>query len=209
MSVTSRSVYDPSNASGNHEVGSYMLAGTDGDPIDSTSGSMHVLDDNSAAILAEIESVTYNEDSGHTTADPGIFTLAVRNDGGTSLVDTDLDYAPFGLDSSGNLYVNIAAGSLSTSDAALANVAIDNLATAVSTSAIPIVGSVLSGRKYLFLANEGTKSLYYGEAGVTVATGFPLHKGMQAELRIGPTPVVEVIGDSGSSSEDLRTMQIS
>jgi len=45
----------------------------------------------------------YDEDSGHTTGDKGIQMLAVRNDNNTSLVDTDLDYAPLAVNSTGGL----------------------------------------------------------------------------------------------------------
>lgn len=45
------------------------------------------------------------EDSGHTTGDTGILGLAVRNDGGSPLCGTDLDYCPVTTDSSGALRV--------------------------------------------------------------------------------------------------------
>lgn len=45
----------------------------------------------------------YAEDTGHTSGNTGLFMLAVRNDVGTSLVNTDLDYAPLSLDQDGNL----------------------------------------------------------------------------------------------------------
>ena len=45
----------------------------------------------------------YNEDTAHTTADPGQAILAVRNDSESSLVSTDGDYANLQLDSVGRL----------------------------------------------------------------------------------------------------------
>jgi len=47
----------------------------------------------------------FAEDSAHTTGDLGTQILAVRNDGGGSLVDTDGDYASLQLDSQGRLRV--------------------------------------------------------------------------------------------------------
>lgn len=44
---------------------------------------------------------TYAEDSGHVTADKGVFTLGVRNDTISSFVSADLDYTPRALDSAG------------------------------------------------------------------------------------------------------------
>jgi len=48
----------------------------------------------------------YAEDSAHTTGEFGTMMLAVRNDAGTSLVDTDGDYAPLQVNSAGLLNVN-------------------------------------------------------------------------------------------------------
>ena len=109
----------------------------------------------------------------------------------------------------GALDVHLAGGTLTTSDAALADTAIENTATAVSTSAVNVVSSALANRKYLFLANEGNKSLYFGKSGVTTANGWPLHKGMALEARIGPSVTAQIIGDTGASSEDLRVMELS
>lgn len=50
------------------------------------------------------------EDATHTTGDTGVMSLGVRLDSGASLAGTDGDYAPFQLDSSGNIRVNVAAG---------------------------------------------------------------------------------------------------
>jgi len=94
-------------------------------------------------------------------------------------------------------------------DDSLANVAIENSALAVSETALAIVSSALADRKWLWLANEGNKSLYWGKAGVTAANGFPLHPGMQHLARVGAAVVAQVIGRTGALSEDLRVMELS
>jgi len=54
-----------------------------------------------------VETATeYAEDAAHTSGDLGQFMLAVRNDANTSLVDTDGDYAPLQVDSTGRLKVS-------------------------------------------------------------------------------------------------------
>jgi len=106
----------------------------------------------------------------------------------------------------GALDVNIASGDV---DDDLADTAIENTATAVSTSAVNVVSSALANRKWLYLANEGNKSLYFGKTGVTTANGFPLHPGMQLETRIGASVTPQIIGGSGASAEDLRVMELS
>jgi len=46
------------------------------------------------------------EDAGHTSGDVGVMALAVRNDAGTALAGTTLDYIPLTTDNKGKLYVN-------------------------------------------------------------------------------------------------------
>jgi hypothetical protein len=48
----------------------------------------------------------YAADVAHVTTDLGTMMLAVRNDAGTSLAGTDLDYIPLTTDSIGGLYVD-------------------------------------------------------------------------------------------------------
>lgn len=47
--------------------------------------------------------VNYNEDSAHTSNNPGTFVLAVRNDALATLTSADLDYSPISVDSSGDV----------------------------------------------------------------------------------------------------------
>jgi len=56
-------------------------------------------------LYAELQSITHAEDSAHSSGDMGVMMLAVRNDSGGSLVDTDGDYGAPQLDSEGRLRV--------------------------------------------------------------------------------------------------------
>jgi hypothetical protein len=154
---------------------------------------VHV-DDNSGSITVDasdldIRDLSYASDS---------VTSRLQDGSGNALTST-----------AGALDVNIASGTLTVNDVALADTAIQNTATAVSTSAVAVVSSALAARKYLYLANESGKKMYFGKSGVTTANGFPLFPGERAELRIGPTPVVQAIGGTGASNEDLRVMELS
>jgi hypothetical protein len=61
------------------------------------------------------------EDAGHTTGDTGVMALAVRNDAGTALAGTDLDYIPLSTDNTGALRVTGGGGGTQyTEDAAAA-----------------------------------------------------------------------------------------
>lgn len=91
------------NATINNAAGASAVNIQDGGnviSIDDAGGSITI--DGAVTATSNYE---YAEDSAHTTADTGAFILAVRNDAGTSLVDTDGDYAPFSLDSTGALRV--------------------------------------------------------------------------------------------------------
>jgi hypothetical protein len=129
---------------------------------------------------------------------------SIRLGDGTDLITSTLSGGKQALD------VYIAnAGSIDIDDS-LCNTTLFNESRAVSTTSISVTAAAaIAGRKWLYLANEGNKSLYYGmSSGLTAANGFPLHMGMQAELRIGASLACNVIGASGASSEDLRVMQV-
>lgn len=96
---------------GKHQIAINTASLADGDSIASYLVSA------SGALVASIsiggnESVyvksasEFAEDSAHVSGDYGSQILAVRNDAGTSLVDTDGDYSPLSLDADGNLRVN-------------------------------------------------------------------------------------------------------
>lgn len=168
-----------------------------GTTLDSIETSIQVLDD---IVLAE--------DSVHASGDKGVMPLVVRQDSLSSLVSADGDYSPLSVDADGALYVTLGNElNIDTND--VANVAIQNTATAVSASAVNVVSSALAERTYLFLANEGNKSLYFGKNGVTAVNGFPIHPGEKLECRIGPSVAPQVIGEATASSEDLRVMELS
>ncbi len=90
------------------------LADTDGDyaPLQvNADGNVYSIDETAEALLTTIDGDTSDlatlvhvEDTSHTTADPGIEILAVRNDTLASLCDTDGDYAPVQVDADGAVY---------------------------------------------------------------------------------------------------------
>jgi hypothetical protein len=108
----------------------------------------------------------------------------------------------------GSLDVNVT-NSFTVNDAALADTAIAAGATAVSAALIDPITTALSNRKYAFFANEGNKSLYLGTTGTTAATGYPLHPGMQIEMRAGASIALKVIGEASASAESLRYLELS
>lgn len=73
-------------------------SGTDYVPLVDTDGHLQV-----DVLSGGGGGVQYAEDSAHTSGGTGPMILAVRNDNGTALAGTDLDYIPLTTDSNGNL----------------------------------------------------------------------------------------------------------
>lgn len=97
-----RIIYLPSDATGSDNIGAFLKAGNDGDPITSTLiGSKEALDVN---LVGGSDSGIFAEDSAHVSGDKGQFVLAVQtaSQGG---LGADGDYVPFQVDSQGRLRV--------------------------------------------------------------------------------------------------------
>lgn len=224
MAVTNRLVYDATDANSiaaSSTIGGYVLSGDDGTPIGHVSDALKV-DIGSVSDL-DIRALTQSDE---ITVYQGTSPWVIGDGGGSITIDaTQLDIddlnaandsvAAWLSDGSGNA-IGSTGGSLDVNvtnsidvDDGLANTAIENTATPVSTTAVAVVSSALANRKYIALANEGNKALFVGKSGVTTANGFPLYPGAQQVWRIGPTPVMQVIGGNGASGEDLRVMELS
>jgi len=109
----------------------------------------------------------------------------------------------------GAIDVNIASGTLSTSDAALANTAIAAAANplSVALTAEDVVVSPLANRKYLFIYNNGNRQIHIGQSGVSAATGFPVSPGSVIELRAGAAVDIEWVGVN--TAQEIRTLELS
>lgn len=93
------------------------------------------------------------------------------------------------------------------SDAALANTALTNAATAVTTTAAALIGSALANRKYLLVQNNGSQHIYLGGSTVTAANGLKLSPGAIAEFRAGAAIAMWAVAANGS--QDTRLMELS
>lgn len=164
-----------------------------------------------ATTLAALETINVTDGGGSLTVDAvdlDIRDLAAATD---SVSSWTKDGSGNAITSSGGaLDINIQSSDISFDiDDDLCNVAIENTATAVSTSAINVVSSALANRKFLALANEGNKKLYFGKSGVSTSNGFPLYSKEKMAWRIGPSVAPQIIGGAGAASEDLRVMELS
>lgn len=132
------------------------------------------VDGSALTALQLIDNLVLAEDVGHSSGDPGVQCLAVRNDSDASLCGSTLDYTPLQVDANGYLKVNIKAGAgsggtASTDDAAF---------TAASGSGTPLMGFVTSDSVdngdvgvVGMLANRQLKVTLYDSGGVELAVG--------------------------------------
>jgi len=81
------------------------------------------------------------------------------------------------------------------------------LATAVSvtTTATALPASALSGRRALWVYNNGSATVYLGSAAVTTAAGFPLGAGQSVSLEIGS---LALYGRAASGTIEVRVLEI-
>jgi hypothetical protein len=137
--------------------------------------------------------------------------LAVRQDTLAASVSADGDYASLKVDADGALYVNVASsGSLTVSDAALADTAILSAVNPLNTAdtAEAVKASALANRKYLWIYNNDNTKVFLGGSGVTAANGFPVSPGSYMELRAGAAVSPFFVGQSGKTPE-IRTLELS
>lgn len=92
----------PADAQGLPIMGEYNAT-----PVVYGDGDATILQTDASGHLVSTSDAIHAEDTAHTTGDEGNFMLAVRNDAGTSMVDTDGDYAPLQVNANGMLNVNL------------------------------------------------------------------------------------------------------
>jgi hypothetical protein len=81
-------------------------------------------------------------------------------------------------------------------------------AITVSTSAVPLPADPLEFRRALVVHNNGSVTVYLGQAGVTVSNGLPLTAGEKIAFDIQNNPNV-VVYAVAASSVDVRIMELS
>jgi hypothetical protein len=225
--------------SGNKHLDVYSaLADGSGSPLTSTGGALNVNMTNAININVDgVYNVSTNADPDnaglivHTrAASPGDVEQTKRTTGAQANADGVVaanvhgqDVNAFGMvyngttwdrmtGTAGAVNVNLTGSSatVTTNDAALANIAIAaiNRSLPVADTAAVAVISPLANRKYLFLYNMDNQKVYIGGAGVTAATGFPVSPGSYLEMRAGAASAVNFVGSAGKTPE-IRSLELS
>jgi hypothetical protein len=127
---------------------------------------------------------------------------SVRIGDGTDLATiTDIDASHKALD------VNLAGSDIEIDvEDDLANTAIASSSESVSVTGA-LFTSDLADRRFIWMYNNGNKTVFIGPSGVSIANGFPIPAGSILSARIGAAVAVHAIAESGT--QDVRTLQAS
>lgn len=99
----------------NNDVTLATLPDTAGGDLASMSTDLGTIDADTDAIKTAVELIDdaiYAEDTGHTTADKGMFMLGVRNTSSSVLTSAQLDYSPIVVDDIGRLKIVVDSGAV-------------------------------------------------------------------------------------------------
>lgn len=160
--------------------------------------------DGSINVVAQLDG-SYDEDSAHVSGDKGIFTLAVRNDANTSLVDTDGDYAPLQVDAAGRLKVaaDLVSSAEYAEDSAHVSGDIGNFALAVRQDAL--ASSVSTDGDYAAFKLDSRGAQWTAPIGTAaddaVDTEAPVKVGSRAVS--GALTAVSATGDRADLRSDM------
>lgn len=138
-----------------------------------TTNKVSIGTDGTVAVIPGVAATSLGkaEDAGHTSGDTGVMMLAVRNDAGTVLAGTDLDYIPLTTDSTGALRIlggGGGGGTQYTEDVASAGAELLTLAGAVRQDTI--ASSTSTDGDYATLKVDNVGRMYVN-ANLTLLAG--------------------------------------
>lgn len=110
--------------------------------------------------------------------------------------------------SGGALDINIASSDIEIDvEDDKANTAIAAASETVTTTSAALNTSDLADRRFIWIYNNGNKTVFVGPSGVTTGAGFPVFPGSMLDARIGPAVAIHAVAESGS--QDIRVLQAS
>lgn len=160
------------------------VLGTTGDTAPSTDTAAASINGRLQRVAQNLTTINTNQPTaaaqGSTTSgQTGTLALGAVSTASPSYTATKT--SPLSLDASGNLRVNVVAGGSSSSNKPVGPASIAASQATIGTSSAQIVaartGSVGTGRCSVTLKNTGTATVFIGQTGVTLTTGFPLGAG--------------------------------
>ena len=80
-----------------------------------------------------------------------------------------------------------------------------NFATSVGDTAVTIPATAATGRIFLLVKNNGSNTVYLGDANVTSSNGYPLEAGDAVSFDLAQA--VPLYGRTASGSSDVRSFE--
>lgn len=80
-----------------------------------------------------------------------------------------------------------------------------NSATTVSTTIVPIPATAATGRRTLLIYNNGSETVWFGNATVTTTNGYPLFAGDEKAFDLKNEVIL--YGRTASGSSNIRTLE--
>ena len=152
--------------------------------------------DGSINVNASISGLTfdYAEDSAHVSGDVGSYSLSVREDSLAISTSASGDYQSIKTDALGRMWMNETTQSMA------------HAAVTVGVTAQDLSATDLANRKRILVQNRGSKSIFIGNIGVTIATGIEIPSGGNAEFMMGPS--IDLHAISGTAGQNVRVLEL-
>ncbi len=150
------------------------------------------------------------EDAGHTTGDVGVMILGVRNDAGTALATTDLDYIPLSMDANGALRVTGGGGGTQyVGDAAATATPTGTMAMGLANSAAPSDVSANNDAVALWALRNGSQVVNLAAGGTLILGGNGTAAGaIRVSLASDSTGVVTLTGSLPAGTNNIGDVDV-
>jgi hypothetical protein len=183
------------------DINSFLMGynGTTWDRLKSTSGDLNSHITNTSIAVTQSTSPWVVSATNLDIRDLTHVSDSVRLGDGTNFFTSTSENSDVALD------VHISNSSIAVSDAALADAGIACVAKAVSTSGA-LLASQLTGRKYLFVQNLGSREIYVGPSGVSSSSGLRLSPSSVGEFRLGSSQSLHAVSAGGT--QDCRLLEL-
>lgn len=197
--------YDPADTTNSPTIGTYLLAGTDGDQLSSTNNAgKESLDVNITGsdvdLTVDLDLDDLVGDDEPDTEDPlKVGSRSYDQSGALTAISAAGDKA----NAISDLYRRI----YTTSAPSIGWTVTAGTTDATPDTAAQVDGSKQAGRQYFMFQSQASNSIYLGTSGaVTTANGLEVSKGTTLVMEMGES--LDIYSVSGSASQAYRFVQV-
>jgi len=150
------------------------------------------------------------EDAGHTTGDVGVMVLGVRNDAGTALATTDLDYIPLSMDANGALRVTGGGGGTQyVGDAGATATPTGTIAMGLANSAAPTDVSANNDAVAMWMLRNGSPVMNLAAGGTLILGGNGTAAGaIRVTMASDSTGVITLTGSLPAGTNNIGDVDV-